>query len=319
LNHTEDISSAAYSEMDLLEGQLLELEGELVDANRGWDAQSVCQEFTELYHDAGTLQNPDGVSALLLCARLETKVKLLVERVDFHVVLKRQKRTKDEDSMLLAAAIAEAARRIINLILEVLGISPIEGYFFSPWVQDCADRIVHQDTHVLAMSKVALYAAHVLAHESGAAGKAWRDELNLTYQRTPVSRHSGLRDKSLVDFCLDGLIAAGHVDLAPALLLGYGDDKIVISPRMRRTLTNDSLGEIRSLLQSNLQTASSVISQAKIDLHRPLGESFEIDPVKLRAELLAAVRQLESRLYGTGRTFDAWPLIQKGPGHRQQN
>jgi hypothetical protein len=308
LNRIEKFQPEEYSEIDLIENGLLELEGEIEDVKRDRYPMRAHHEFSKLYLDAKAIKRPNEVTALLLSARLETKVILLVEYADIHVIVRRKKRTNDENSMLLVAAIAEAARHIINLILRALGIPQIEAYFFSQHVHDCAHRIIDQDRHVLAMTKLVLYAAHAVAYEDSAAAQAWRNEMNTNYSTTPFAKHAGLRENSLIDFCLDGLIAAGQAEQTHAIILGQGATKNTTSTK-HKALTIDSLGEINSLLKSNSHSAKFTIRQVQADLRNSLIGSFEINSTKLRNELLGATRKLELGIYNAASSPEPQSII----------
>jgi hypothetical protein len=291
LNQTEDIPLAEFAEIDFIENGLLELEGEKESVTRDENATPDIREFDELYRDVNALQStPNKVAVLLLAARLETKMLLYIDRTDLHAITRRKKRSSKDDSMLLATAIAEAVRRIINLILHALGMPQIEPYTFSQQVGDCAHRILDQDKHVLAMTKVVLYAAYVVSHQDSAAGQAWRNELALAYSRTSITEHAGLRDKSLINFCLCGLHAAGHVTDTHSLLLRHND---VERANRHKALTINSLVEINALLRASADSTNCTIGRVQAALRNSLVGAYDIDPTKLRNELLEGVKQLE--------------------------
>lgn len=221
LNSQDGSPSEIQKQIEVLETGLRDLYDENLTTTEDVRCTGAVERFKGLYSEVKALSGElHETKTVLAAAKLELMCTQYFYQPQFDAIKRRKRSVKDDDLLMLAAAIAEAVRRLLNVILRSLGVSEIEPFVFSNQVTAHASRLLDQDAHVLALTKVALYAAYVVENQNSRAGKAWRDVLNSSYRRVPVMEHRGLSDDLLIGFCVSGLLATDQIREEDALMIG---------------------------------------------------------------------------------------------------
>jgi hypothetical protein len=291
LNSQDGSPSEIQKEIELLEIGLRDLYDENVVTTDDARSSEAVERFKDLYSEVNALSGDrHEAKALLVAAKLESMSMQYFYRPEFDSIKRRKRPASDDDLLMLAAAIAEAVRRLLNVILRAFGMHEIAPFDFSNQVTTHASRLINQDAHVLALTKVALYASYVVENQNSRAGTAWRDVLNSSYQRVPVMEHRGLSDDLLIGFCISGLLAADQIREEDALMLGNfaGAGKL-----HERDLVVESLREISLTLRAHKEASARQIMRLQTALRRLFWSHAEMHHDQVRSELLAQIQQLK--------------------------
>jgi hypothetical protein len=291
LNSQDGSPSEIQKEIELLEIGLRDLYDENVVTTEDARSSEAVERFKDLYSEVNALSGDrHEAKVLLVAAKLESMSMQYFYRPELDSIKRRKRPANDDDLLMLAAAIAEAARRLLNVILRSLGMHEIAPFGFSNQVTTHASRLLNQDAHVLALTKVALYASFVVENPNSRAGMAWRNVLNSSYQRVPVTEHRGIRDDSLIGFCISGLLAADQIQEEDALLLG---DVSSSNKLHARDMAIESLKEITLSLRTYEEAATRQIMRLQAALRRLFWSHADMHPTQVRSELLTQMQELK--------------------------
>lgn len=291
LNSQDGSPCEIQKEIEFLETGLRDLYDETVVTTEDARGSETVERFKHLYLEVNALSSERHEAKILLAAaKLESMSMQYLYRPEFDTIKRRKRPANDDDLLMLAAAIAEAVRRLLNIILRSLGMHEIAPFGFSNQVTPHASRLLDQDAHVLALTKVALYASFVVENSNSRAGTAWRAALNGSYRQVPVTEHRGLRDDLLIEFCTSGLLAAGQIREEDALLLGDVADS---SKPQACDVAIESLKEISMSLRTYEEAAARQIKCLQAALRRLFWSHAVLHPIQVRSELLTRAQELE--------------------------